>query len=142
MRKAREGGAVPVLTGARVLVVEDEYFISAELEAILIEAGAQIVGPCQSVREALAPVDENLSAAVLDIHLVSETVAPVAAQLAEHGVPFIFYTGQLGTDELLAEWPGRKVVQKPASASTLVGTIADLLGAQTEVRSERTSTPY
>jgi DNA-binding response OmpR family regulator len=134
MRKVLQGGHVPTLTGARVLVVENEYFISAELEAILTEAGAQIVGPCQSVREALPLVDQNLSAAVLDIHLVSETVAPVAAQLVEYGVPFIYYTGQLEDDEMLIQWPGHKVVQKPASAATLIDAIAGLLGAETEAR--------
>jgi two-component SAPR family response regulator len=132
MGKVIQGVDVPALTGARVLVVENEYFISVELEAILTEAGAQIVGPCQTVREALPLVDQNLSAAVLDIHLVSETVAPVAAQLVEHGVPFIYYTGQLEADETLTQWPGRKVVQKPASAATLVDAIAALLGGKTE----------
>jgi DNA-binding response OmpR family regulator len=134
MGKVLQGDDVPALTGARVLVVENEYFISVELEAILTEAGAQIVGPCQSVREALPLVDQNLSAAVLDIHLVSETVAPVAAQLIEYGVPFIYYTGQLETDEILTQWPSRKVVQKPASAATLVDAVAALLGGETEPR--------
>jgi two-component SAPR family response regulator len=134
MEKVLQDDDVPALTGARVLVVENEYFISVELEAILTEAGAQIVGPCQSVREALPLVDQNLSAAVLDIHLVSETVAPVAAQLIEYGVPFIYYTGQLEADEILTQWPSRKVVQKPASAATLVDAIAALLGGGTEPR--------
>jgi DNA-binding NtrC family response regulator len=132
MSKVLQGGDVLALTGARVLIVENEYFISAELEAILTEAGAHIVGPCQSVREALPLVDQNLSAAVLDIHLASETVAPVAAQLVEYGVPFIYYTGQLDVDEMLTQWPGHKVVQKPASTATLVDAIAALLGAETE----------
>jgi DNA-binding response OmpR family regulator len=134
MGKVIQGVDVPALAGARVLVVENEYFISVELEAILTEAGAQIVGPCQTVREALPLVDQNLSAAVLDIHLVSETVAPVATQLVEYGVPFIYYTGQLEVDEMLTQWPGRKVVQKPASAATLVDAIAALLGGETEPR--------
>jgi len=43
-----------------------------------------------------------------------------AVRLAEAGVPFLFYTGKLGTDELLAAWPGHKVVTKPADAKALV----------------------
>lgn len=128
MRKVLQGEEGPALTGARVLVVENEYSISVELEAILTGAGAWIVGPCQSVRDALPLVDQDLSAAVLDIHLVSETIAPLAAQLAEHGVPFILYTGQLAADPMLTQWSGHKFVQKPAIAGTLVDAIANLLG--------------
>jgi len=71
---------------------------------------------------------------VLDIRLVSETVAPVAALLVKYGVAFIYCTGRLEVDETLAQWPGRKVVQKPASATTLVDEIAGLLGAAAEPR--------
>jgi hypothetical protein len=40
-------------------------------------------------------------------------LAPVAARLAERGDPSVLYTGQLVTDEMLAEWPGCKIIKKP-----------------------------
>ena len=42
-----QDGALP-LTGARVLVVEDDFIIAAEVELALTEAGAQVVGPCRT----------------------------------------------------------------------------------------------
>lgn len=123
---ARAGPAL-ALTDMRVLVVEDEFFIAAELKAVLTDAGAEVVGPCRTVSEALPLVNGNISAAVLDIRLSSKTVAPVATRLAEHGVPFVLYTGQLVTDEILAEWPGCKIIQKPTCPERLVAAIASLL---------------
>jgi DNA-binding response OmpR family regulator len=116
------------LIGARVLLVEDDFIILTELETLLTEAGAEVVGPCQTVGDALALVDGRVSAAILDFALRHDTVEPVAAQLAECGVPFVFYTGQLETDALLAAWPGSKVVRKPADAKMVVAAVASLLG--------------
>jgi hypothetical protein len=93
----------------------------------VIDVGAEIVGPCRMVSDALALAVGNVSAAVLDIRLSSETVLPVAAQLAEHGVPFVFYTGQPETDEILAKWPGCAVVQKQQPANDgLIEQVIDL----------------
>jgi DNA-binding response OmpR family regulator len=106
---------------------ENDFVILAELELVLTEAGAEVI-VSQTVQDALAKTDEGVSAAVLDFALLSETVEPVASHLAECGVPFVFYTGHLGTDELLAKWPGSMVIQKPADAKTLVAAVASLLG--------------
>ena len=110
-----------------MLVAENDFIILAELELLLSEAGAEVI-VSQTVQDALAKIDEGLSAAILDFALLSETVEPMAAQLTECGVPFVFYTGQLRTDELLAKWPGSTVFTKPASAKTLVIAVAGLLG--------------
>src|SRR5262245_10449301 len=116
------------LDGARVLVVEDDFIIGLELAAVLTDAGAEVVGPSQTVQAALARAEgEGLSAAVLDIRLGDGTVAPVARQLAERHVPFVFYTGQSKTDPLRAEWPDCQIVSKPASPASLVAAVASLL---------------
>ena len=87
-----------MLHGRRVLVVEDEALIGMLLEDGLLEAGAEVVGPACSVKEALELIDQaaadgGLSAAVLDINLEGEAVSPVADHLAALGVPFVFATG-------------------------------------------------
>jgi len=87
-----------MLHGKRILVVEDEALISMLLEDELLEAGAEVVGPVCSVKEALELIDQaaadgGLSAAVLDINLEGETVSPVADRLATLNVPFVFATG-------------------------------------------------
>jgi DNA-binding response OmpR family regulator len=127
-RSATAQSLTAPLRGVRVLIVEDDFIILHDLETLLAEAGAEVIGPCQTVAGALAAADGSVSAAILDVSLRSETVEPVAVRLSEFGVPFLFYTGQLGTDELLAKWPGKTVVQKPADGKILVAAVAGLLG--------------
>src|SRR5262249_34262961 len=116
------------LKGARLLVVEDDAILLMELEEVLEAAGAEIVGPCRTVKDALATVERaRISAAVLDLRLGNETVAPVARQLGRRGTPFFFYTGQMSCDPALEEWRGCKVVAKPAQAQSIVSAVVDLL---------------
>jgi DNA-binding NarL/FixJ family response regulator len=98
---------VPQLHGARVLIVEDDALLRMELEYILQEAGAEIAGSCRTVKEGLAAAANGMVAvAILDVRIGSETVDPVARQLAERGTPFLFYTGQMEKDPQLTTWPG------------------------------------
>src|ERR1700733_9231817 len=92
------------LSAARVLLVEDDFIILLELETILTEAGAQIVGSCSSVEAALiVAMDGDINAALLDIRLGRQTIAPVARCLAQRDIPFAFYTAQTHMDSSLAE---------------------------------------
>jgi DNA-binding response OmpR family regulator len=116
-----------MLQGRRVLVVEDEALICMMLEDGLLEAGAEVVGPACSVKEALDLIDQTdadggLSAAVLDINLEGEAVSPVADRLATLGVPFIFATGY-------PKWCKRDLhttaprLQKPFDCNTLADAV-------------------
>jgi DNA-binding response OmpR family regulator len=130
MEKANEAAPpkLPRLDGARVLLVEDDFLIGVELAAILSDAGAEIIGPVQTVKEALAFAAEmSLSAAILDIRLGERTAAPVARLLAERGVPFLFYTGQSGTDPLRAQWPASRILSKPALPLSLLTAVAAMV---------------
>ena len=118
----------PHLRGSRVLIVEDDFFIRIDLESILREAGADIVGPCSGIADALASLaDGRVTAAILDVRLGCETVAPVARELTKKGTPFVFYSGQLGVDPTLAEWPNCPILTKPALPKTIVAVVAKLL---------------
>ena len=111
-----------------VLVVEDDFIIALELTSVLSDAGAIVVGPSNTVEAALqCAEDERLSAAVLDIRLGDQTVAPVARLLAEHHVPFLFYTGQSKTDPLSIEWPDCRVLSKPAAPNSIVTAVMSLV---------------
>lgn len=124
----RLNGNVP-LRGMRILVVEDDALLLMDLESILADAGAEVVGRCRTVGDALSAVErDNAAAAVLDVKVGQESITPVVRQLARRGTPFVFYTGQLiGSDPVLAEWPDSKVVAKPAEARAIVSAVADLL---------------
>jgi chemotaxis family two-component system sensor kinase Cph1 len=116
------------LARSRVLVVEDEFIIALEIQSNLEEAGATVVGPAFALEEALAlAIRENLSAAILDLRLGRDSVAPVASVLAERHIPFIFYTAQPGGDPVRRAWPLTKTLTKPASGDEIVRAIAETI---------------
>ena len=86
--------AKPDLTGSRVLLVEDEYYIADDLCRALQGCGAEVVGPVPSLDKAL-PLAENesLTCAVLDINLRGESGLRVAEMLQRRNVPFVYSTG-------------------------------------------------
>jgi DNA-binding response OmpR family regulator len=128
MKDPPKHDATQPLKGARVLVVEDDFLILTELEQVLSEAGAEVAGLCRTVEEALdLAKGDNLSAAILDIMLGRESVAPVARELDDGGIPFVFYSGQAETDPIRREWPGCKIFSKPARPQAIVNALADLV---------------
>ena len=83
------------LSGRKVLVVEDDYFIAQDVCNMLESNGADVLGPVPSVDNALAIIasETEIDAAVLDINLRDVMVFPVADALNARGVPFVFTTG-------------------------------------------------
>ena len=82
------------LRGRRVLIVEDEYLIAADLAQQLEKLGVEVVGPVASVTEALTAIEKHSpDGAVIDINLRGEKGYPVADALADRHVPFVFATG-------------------------------------------------
>ena len=116
------------LNGARILVVEDDFLISTELDMILADAGATVVGPCRTLAQAEHVIeDQQISAAILDFRVGNATTLTVAAQLNRHGIPFVFFTGQTNTSQIESACPGAKVISKPFQGRTIVAALADVL---------------
>jgi CheY-like chemotaxis protein len=84
------------LHGRRILIVEDSGLLASGFEAILKDAGAEVVGPALRLEaaERLAE-DETLSGALLDIRLDGDEAWSVARLLDRKGVPFVFLSGYL-----------------------------------------------
>ena len=128
MAAVRHGKRAPALHGARILVVEDDFLISTELDMILADAGATVVGPCRTLAQAERVIEGNqISAAILDFRLGNATTLPVAAQLHHHGIPFVFFTGQTNSSQIESACPGAKVISKPFQRRTIVAALADVL---------------
>ncbi|HEX2527226.1 MAG TPA: hypothetical protein VHL31_13140 [Geminicoccus sp.] len=83
------------LSGTRVLVVEDVYVIADDLQHELEHAGAEVVGPVPTLDAAmkLVTAGPGIDGAVLDVELNGQKVFPLAAELSNRGVPFVFVTG-------------------------------------------------
>jgi DNA-binding NtrC family response regulator len=128
MNRPLQSSTMPALRGARVLVVEDDALLLMDLESILAEAGAEVLANCRTVADGLAAAQQDgIAAAVLDVRIGRETIAPVAGALARRGTPFVFYTGQTGSDPALKQWQDRTIIAKPAQAKTIVAAVAALL---------------
>ncbi|WP_260600068.1 response regulator [Sphingomonas endolithica] len=113
------------LSGRRVLVVEDDFLLGMDLTFALEQAGAEVVGPVMSVEEALNALDPLPDIATLDVRLGDETSFPVADELTQRGIPFLFATG---TASMIPDvYRSRPLCQKPVSHAALIKALTDVL---------------
>ncbi len=90
------------LAGARLLVVEDEVLVAMELEQMIADLGAEVVGPFGRLTDALDALRrEAIVGAVLDIQLDGDTTLPLVDVLLERGHPVLFVTA--GAPESIPE---------------------------------------
>ena len=115
------------LTGRKVLVVEDDYLVGADLAGMLERAGAEVIGPATSIREALDALGALPDVATLDVQLGAETSFPIADELAKRGIPFIFATGT--AEKIPSAYRSRLLCQKPLSDRIILKALADTLAA-------------
>jgi CheY-like chemotaxis protein len=121
------------LKGRRILVVEDEMMIAMLVEDMLGELGCVVVGPANTLAEALelAGTESDLDAALLDVNLGGQPVFPVADAIRAKGVPSIFSTGY-GDAGLRDVDRGAQVLQKPFRVGDLARALSAALGVSPE----------
>ncbi|MEH3120033.1 MAG: PAS domain-containing protein [Methylorubrum populi] len=127
------GGALDMsgesdLSGHRILVVEDDYYLATDTARALRRAGAAVLGPCPSEAAAREALDEGApTAALVDINLGSGPSFALAALLRERGTPFVFITGY---DEgvIPPDFADVERLQKPVELKRVVDFLADTLG--------------
>jgi DNA-binding response OmpR family regulator len=117
----------PLLSGQRVLVVEDDLLVSMLIEDILADQGCAVIGPFTTLAQALqAARSVELDLALLDVNLRGERVYPVAEVLAQRHIPFLLVSGY-GEDAVPAAHPDWRAVTKPFHARDLVKALANRL---------------
>jgi PAS domain S-box-containing protein len=121
-------------TKKRILLVEDEAMIGLMMRELLNECGMFVVGPCCSLREALAEAGGDFDGALLDLNLAGEFVYPVAERLAERGIPFTFVTGY-GLESLDGRFADASILQKPITREMLQKQLMTMLGVANAPRS-------
>jgi two-component SAPR family response regulator len=83
-----------LLSGLKLLVVEDEALIAMEVEEMIAALGAEVVGSFSRVTDALQALErETVAGAILDIQLDGETTLGLVEVLLERGCPILFVTG-------------------------------------------------
>ncbi|HUE63549.1 MAG TPA: response regulator [Rhizomicrobium sp.] len=113
----------------RLLLVEDEFLLSAVLSADLQTAGYDVLGPFATVTEAMHAVQaESFDGAILDINLRGELVYPLAEELARHGIPFLFLSGYEASN-MPVPFRGHARLSKPADPAVLTHAVRTMLRA-------------
>ena len=117
------------LAGLRILIVEDEFLLAMELEALLAQRGCLVLGPVSSVRHALAMLDngQRPELALLDVNLKGERATPVAAALQARGVPFVLITGYSAPQLSEPELRDAPRIDKPVNCRALKRAVATAL---------------
>lgn len=107
----------------RVLVVEDEPFISMLLSDMLEELGFDIAAAFAHVAETRDYLSAaEIDIALLDVNLGGEKIDPIADLLAARGCPFIFTTGY-GRSGVPENFADRPVLPKPFQLRDLANAI-------------------
>ena len=115
-----------MLKGQHILVIEDEPTIALDLEDILVDAGAEVVGLANNVSRALElAATPGLTAAIVDLRLRNQSAHPVVERLVQLGVPFVFLSGQT-ENEAAKAWPNAPRLVKPASLQAIIEALAAL----------------
>jgi CheY-like chemotaxis protein len=118
------------LSGRRVLVVEDEYFLADDIARMLRSFGADVAGPVGELNDAIAVINDGsaVDGAVLDVNIRDEMIFPVARELRARQVPFVFTTGY-DQVTLGPEFQTVLLWEKPIDIAAMVRGLAELVGA-------------
>ncbi len=115
-----------LLSGRRILIVEDEMLLLMTIEDVLADLGCETVISASTVDKAIGLIDGQVfDAAVLDMNLNGTSSQAVAEALAARGVPFLVATGN--RDEMWDGFRDRAVVRKPFKYDELVEILMRLL---------------
>ena len=115
-----------ILSGRRILVVEDDYLVAQLLVDLLQDAGAEVIGPIGHVDEAIAFIEgnsEKFDGAVLDVNLHGKKSYPIADALAARSVEFVFTTGY-DAGVLEGKYAHYPRCEKPFNQPALIAVLA------------------
>ena len=116
-----------LLSGRRVLVVEDEMLVLMNIEDMLADLGCQSIAAAATVDQAMALIEAQVfDAAMLDMNLNGTKSFAVADKLAALGVPFVFSTGYSAQD-MRDGYSARPLLKKPIRSAELTAVFAGLL---------------
>jgi DNA-binding response OmpR family regulator len=119
-----------------VLVVEDEYFLKADLEQVLNDAGfaAETTSSGEEALMLFAGDSQKYKALITDVRL---TGALNGWNVARHfrekepALPVIYVTGSTAEDWASHGVPNSILIQKPFARAQLISAVSDLLNMRT-----------
>lgn len=118
------------MSTAKILIVEDEFVVAMNLEAILEERGHQSLGIAPDLETALKLAAHKPDLALVDIHLRDGETGPIIAErLRDQDIPVLFVTAN---PRMLERRPaaGIGVLSKPCDDDLLVAAVDYALSAR------------
>ena len=113
---------MPDYRAPRILVVEDDPMTAMELEDVLIDLGFEV----QLAHDLPTGVAffraRSPDLGILDVHIGSELIFPLATELRASSVTIIFMTGD-ASNSLPLEWATCQIVPKPLNVTRLYAAL-------------------
>lgn len=110
------------------MVVEDEMLLALDLEELLEEWGAEVVGPVPDVPRALALLAGQAPDAVtLDMNLSGSSSLEIVAELVERAIPFILISGYSDTYASEPALRDAPFVKKPYDVRQIIDALEVIL---------------
>jgi two-component SAPR family response regulator len=120
----------PVLQGARILIVEDEFLLAEDLADRLNREGCEVIGPASRESNALSILERDRpDAVVLDLNLAGKLPIDLARSLFTRQIPFVIVTGYSERELDIPELQEATRLQKPVKTEELVRTLRHLVRA-------------
>jgi CheY-like chemotaxis protein len=111
------------LRGCSVLVIEDQFLLAEDLQRLLHEAGADVVGPFSDPGSAIAAAkQEKPTCALVDINLGEGPDFEAAEALLGLGAPVVFVTGY-GAEVVPAALSHIRHIRKPAQREEILAAV-------------------
>ncbi|MGF1549321.1 MAG: response regulator [Sphingomonadaceae bacterium] len=121
-----------VLSGKRILVVEDSPAIAEVTLDMLDELGCGVVGPAGIMSTATEMAEqEEFDAALVDINIRGWKAFSVVEILQRRGIPFLLTSGYADWS-MPAEFEDAPRLQKPYDTEKLGAALAPLLDGKTK----------
>lgn len=121
-----------MLTGKRILVLEDEPLILLDIATALQEAGAEVFEASTLDESRMLLNGQILDAALLDVHLNSDhplegaSCQEIAEKLYAQHIPFAFVTGEQDMDGWHRAFSEAPILKKPYNENEVVTICAQL----------------
>jgi DNA-binding NtrC family response regulator len=120
------------IKGRRILVIEDSPVVAPFTADVLADLGCEVVGPAPNMAAARELIDdEQIDAAMVDVHIRGERSFPLCEALAAKGVPFVLTSGY-GDWQTPDKWQDRPRLQKPYTIDQVEDVLAALFASQAE----------
>ena len=119
-----------MLRSARILVLEDDYYLATDLQVALERQGARVIGPFADVADAAqALAADPPDCALVDLNLGRGISFELPHELARRSIPFAFVTGY-DRSSIPDEFAATVRVEKPVAAQKVAQIAERLLVAQ------------